>query len=72
MPADFAARLAALGLTQAQLRRWIAQLTGRTIHPMTTSRYASGDREIPPALDALLATAEKHPAVLAEIKELGR
>lgn len=64
---DFAASLAALGLSQVQLRRWIAALTGRQIHPTTTSRYVMGIRSTSPEMDALLAVIEK-PELIEELR----
>lgn len=65
--ADFRERLAALGLSQAELRRWIEAVTGRRIAQSTTSRWASGDRRAPPELDALLAVIER-PDLLRKLK----
>jgi hypothetical protein len=64
---DFATRLAALGVSKVQLRRWVEAVTGETVAKSTTTRAGRN-----PWRDALLALAEKHPAVLAEIKEQGR
>lgn len=69
---DFRTRLRALGLKQVQLLRWVEARTGRSIHKTTASKWARGVHPTPPEMDALLATAERHPAVLAEIKEQGR
>ena len=68
MPADFASRLAALGLSQVQLRRWIEALTGRTIHQTTTSRWASGVHPTTPEMDALLAVIED-PDLIEELRK---
>lgn len=65
---DFAARLAALGLSQAQLRRWIKAMTGRRIDPSTTSRFMVGKRQPSPEMDALLAVIEK-PELIEELRK---
>lgn len=66
---DFRTRLATLGLRQSELIRWIKALTGHQIHKSTTSKLARGVHEPSPEMIALLDIAERHPAVLAEIKE---
>ena len=68
MMPDFRTQLATLGLRQVELRRWIETLTGRQIHKSTTSKLAGGQHQPSPEMEALLITAENHPAVLAEIK----
>ena len=65
---DFRSRLATLGLRQSELRRWIETLTGRQLYKSTFSRLAHGKHQPSPEMEALLITAENHPAVLAEIK----
>jgi hypothetical protein len=69
---DFATRFAALGISQAQWRRWIERHSTRRLEASTVSRLVTGKRLPNPTTEALLAAAERHPAVLAEIRELGR
>lgn len=62
MPADLPTRLARLGLTQAELRRWVEHVTGEAVAQSTTSRAGRN-----PWRDALLAVIEK-PKLLEELR----
>ena len=69
---DFATRIAALGLAPPDWHRFVERTVGRRIPRSTTSRYVNGQRQPNVFAEAVLALVEKHPAVLAEIKEQGR
>jgi hypothetical protein len=64
---DFRSRLATIGISQTELRRWIENVTGHRLAPTTTSRWAKGHRALPPEMTALLAVIE-NPDLLAELK----
>ena len=64
---DFRAQLAALGLRQSELRRWIEDLTGRQLHKTTTSRLVRGLHQPSPEMETLLAVIE-NPERLKELK----
>jgi hypothetical protein len=59
---SLAIRLASLGLSQAELRRWIEAVTGQKVAQSTTSRAGRN-----PWRDALLAVIEK-PELIKELK----
>ena len=65
---DLPTRLARLGLTQAELRRWLEAVTGRKIAQSTLSRNATGETPPSPWLEALLVMLEKHPDLIKELK----
>lgn len=69
---DFATRLRALGLKQVQFARWARRQTDHPVSVQTLSKWARGVHPMDPWADLALGLAERHPAVLAEIKEMGR
>lgn len=53
-PAEFRAALEALGLRQADFMRLLAYLRGDATDRVTVNRWATGRRDVPPSIVAIL------------------
>ena len=68
MPADFDARLAAVGTDRTQFRRWLAALTGREMSRDRAYKIATLGRRTSIEMDALLAVIAD-PSKLEELRK---